>query len=91
MNTLDIIQSLCAKYQYMRKLMKQDSDLRRKQIIWSLKQQIWELKQMYRDLRGLRHSRGMLYSHEGKYFLADREITMYEYREYRKMQSLKVA
>lgn len=91
MTTLDIIQSLCAKYQYMRTVMKQGNDLRRKQIIWALKGQIWALKQQYKELKGIRPGCGMLYSHNGKYFLSDKEITHYEFRECTRLRALKVA
>lgn len=91
MTTLDIIQSLCFKYQYLRQQLQQDRDLRRGQLIVALKNQIARLKREYRDERERRQARVMLYQYNDRFFLADKEITMYEYNEYRRLRALKVA
>jgi hypothetical protein len=94
MTTLDIIQSLCFKYRYMRELILLQHgcfSIQRGMLIQGLKSQIWKLKREYQEERERRKAKGMLYEHEGHYFLAHREITWVEFMEYRRLRALKVA
>jgi hypothetical protein len=94
MNTIEIIQSLCFKYRYLRELQAQQQErfaVQRGQLIQGLKSQIWKLKREYLEERERRKAKGMLYEYDGRFFLASREITWCEFMEYRRLRSLKVA
>ena len=94
MNTLDIIQSICFKYRYLRELQVQQQQqvaLQRGQLIQSLKSQIWKLKREYLETRERSKPKGMLYEHGGRFYLSAREISYGEFMEYRRLRALKVA
>lgn len=91
MNTLDIIQKLCVHHQYMRQLsMQHEPRVDRDRMIYRLRLQIEGLKKLYREIRK-KQLAGMLYEHDGRYYLADRQITFVEFHQARKLKSLMVA